>query len=98
MPYLLTSEFSRTLFIRNHFLDLRYVGYVSRNNLAEISLALCGLLVENVRLESMSTFNLAGFGELKALFRTGVSFDFRLFMFLLRFCLLTFAAGWASGS
>ena len=68
MPFLITSDFSRTLFIRNHFLDLRYIRYISRNNLAEISLALCGLLVENVRLESMSTLNLAGFCELEALF------------------------------
>ena len=72
MPFLITSDFSRTLFIRNHFLDLRYIRYISRNNLAEISLALCGLLVENVRLESMSTLNLAGFCELEALFCAAV--------------------------
>lgn len=79
MPFLITSDFSRTLFIRNHFLDFATFVTSAVTTIAEISLALCGLLVENVRLESMSTLNLAGFCELEALFCAAVCFNLRHF-------------------
>jgi hypothetical protein len=65
------------LFVRNKALDLRCVRRIGSYLLAKISLALCGLLVENVRFESMSALNLTVFGELKTLFCTAVRFDLR---------------------
>ena len=69
--------FSFFLFVGNEFLDLSGVGLVCDRNLAEISLALGALFVQNVGLEGMTAHGLAVLGELKTFFCSAVSFDFR---------------------
>ena len=71
------------LLIGHQQLKSANVGLIGIGSLAQVSFALGGLLVQNMRLVGFGSFDLTVFGQLKALFCTGVGFQLRNFIFLL---------------
>ena len=64
------------LFVGNETLDLLYVGLVGHNALAQVSLSLGGLLVQNVGFVSVAADRLTVFGKLETFLRAGIGLDF----------------------
>jgi hypothetical protein len=66
-----------SLFIGQHFLNLRHIGNVGHSGLAQNSLTLCGLFVQNMGFERVTADHFAVLGNFEALFRAGMRLNFR---------------------
>ena len=69
------------------------IGLIGIGALAQVSLALGGFLVQDMRLVGFGSLDLTVFGQLKALFCTGVGFQLGHFIFLLNLLLLLIGGG-----